>query len=312
MSAGVSEEARQKTIVDLCHQLIRVSGETDWEKVRISAAKFELRKYQSCPAVGDYVAAVDKKLSSLSKKPSAPPPPQPQLEPPHSKHLHSAASWEATQSPDSMAEPAKRDLICPKGHWPDVPSMRSGTTSVRPLDTEWTYDAHEWEIQHSMPDGDYLDYYKLDTVPVRVNLDSAFMCVGCGVDQPPHQAGPDPRVTRYTIAHYHGAPAVYDWDSPECTVGLPPRHQCSSCRELSDARDAQRAREADAARDEWQTQLAEAKNEEQEEARTRGRENQKRKRKEKQDGQLRRLAATPEGRPLHQDWTKKWHKSLLS
>jgi hypothetical protein len=149
-----------------------------------------------------------------------------------------------------------------------------------------------------MPDGDNLDYYKLDAVPVRVNLDSAFMCVGCGVDQPPHQAGPDPRVTRYTIAHYHGAPAVYDWDSPECTAGLPPRHQCSSCRELSDARDAQRAREADAARDEWQTQLAEANNEEQEEARTRGRENQKRKRKEKQDGQLRRLAAAPEGRPV--------------
>ncbi|ETV79714.1 hypothetical protein, variant [Aphanomyces astaci] len=64
----ISEENRKGMITDMYHELLRISGESDKQKVWRSAAKFELMLWTQSTDQMTYMSKLQKKIASLKKK----------------------------------------------------------------------------------------------------------------------------------------------------------------------------------------------------------------------------------------------------
>ncbi|KAG6968552.1 hypothetical protein JG688_00005743 [Phytophthora aleatoria] len=65
----IPEDMRKKMITEMYHELARISGEVDKQKVWGSAAKFELMLWSSSPDRNSYLMKMQRKIMSLKKKP---------------------------------------------------------------------------------------------------------------------------------------------------------------------------------------------------------------------------------------------------
>ncbi|CEG48119.1 uncharacterized protein PHALS_05593 [Plasmopara halstedii] len=65
----IPEDVRKKMITEMYHELARISGEVDKQKVWGSAAKFELMLWSSSPDRNSYLMKMQRKIMSLKKKP---------------------------------------------------------------------------------------------------------------------------------------------------------------------------------------------------------------------------------------------------
>ncbi|TDH70285.1 hypothetical protein CCR75_001672 [Bremia lactucae] len=64
----IPEDMRKKMITEMYHELARISGEVDKQKVWGSAAKFELMLWSSSPDRNSYLMKMQRKIMSLKKK----------------------------------------------------------------------------------------------------------------------------------------------------------------------------------------------------------------------------------------------------
>ncbi|KAI9917894.1 hypothetical protein PsorP6_012440 [Peronosclerospora sorghi] len=69
--AEIPEDMRKKMITEMYHELARISGEMDKQKVWGSAAKFELMLWSSSPDRNSYLMKMQRKILSLKKKQGA-------------------------------------------------------------------------------------------------------------------------------------------------------------------------------------------------------------------------------------------------
>ncbi|KDO16009.1 hypothetical protein SPRG_18455, partial [Saprolegnia parasitica CBS 223.65] len=63
----ISEEMRKTMITEMYHELLRISGENDKQKVWRSAAKFELMLWTQSEDKTTYLTKLQKKIASLKK-----------------------------------------------------------------------------------------------------------------------------------------------------------------------------------------------------------------------------------------------------
>ncbi|KAH9116249.1 hypothetical protein LEN26_012906 [Aphanomyces euteiches] len=67
----VTEEMRKTMITEMYHELLRISGESDRQKVWQSAAKFELTLWTQSTEKNVYLTKLQKKIATLKKKPNS-------------------------------------------------------------------------------------------------------------------------------------------------------------------------------------------------------------------------------------------------